>query len=137
MSEKNIDMTDRRAQRWHMDKTIPIAVIVTLVTYGLINMVAWYVFKSQVTVYMQNNDQKIAELVLAADRRNLEMRAYVNERTVDRITATQVRQMNKTTEVQINNVTNSVDRLNGSINLLNANLKEIWRALPRQESEGR
>lgn len=130
-------MTDRRAQRWHMDKTIPIAVIVTLVTYGLINMVAWYVFKSQVTVYMQNNDQKIAELVLAADRRNLEMRAYVNERTVDRITATQVRQMNKTTEVQINNVTNSVDRLNGSINLLNANLKEIWRALPRQESEGR
>ena len=121
-----MEVVDR--EKWHVGKEIPLAVIVMLIGVVLAQYVGWKIFQASVDSYIASTDDKFLELHASNNRRDVQFLRLLDERTNDRISKAEVVQMFVVKDVQIEALTNSIDRLYEASVSNNAVLQEILRS---------
>ena len=123
-----MEVVDR--ERWHVGKEIPIAVIIMVIGVGLTNFVGWKLFEGKVESYITATNDRFIELHKLIQQREIQIYKMLDEKTKDRIQKSEVIQMFAVKDVQIEALTNSINRLYEASVSNNAVLQEILRNNP-------
>ena len=123
-----MEVVDR--ERWHVGKEIPIAVIIMVLGVGLTNFVGWKLFEGKVESYITATNDRFIELHKLIQQREIQIYKMLDEKTKDRIQKSEVIQMFAVKDVQIEALTNSINRLYEASVSNNAVLQEILRNKP-------
>ena len=113
MNEETATM-DRREQRWHVGKEIPIAVIVAIGIAILSNYGMYKAFEEKMLNHIDRADEKF-----------LEMREYIDSRTSDRIHGQTVREMFRTKDAEIRALATALDKMHSTQQAHTVLLQEI------------
>ena len=123
-----MEVVDR--EKWHVGKEIPIAVIIMVLGVGLTNFVGWKLFEGKVESYITSTNGRFIELHKLIQQREIQIYKMLDEKTKDRIQKSEVIQMFAVKDVQIEALTNSINRLYEASVSNNAVLQEILRNNP-------
>lgn len=120
MSEYTSEM-DRREQKWHVGKEIPIAVIFAIVIAIISNYGMYKAFEQKMLSHIDRTDEKF-----------IEMRAYVDSRTADRIYGQTVREMFRTKDAEIKSLADAIDKMHTTQQAHTVILQEILREVNKK-----
>lgn len=113
--------TDRRKENWHMEKGVPLALIVTVL----------FAFGANIYTYASTM-QEIKSFMKLTDQRFADQDEKIREGTADRIYRSTVLAMFETRDAKINNVAESITSLSTTIGSNTVLLQQILREMPRK-----
>lgn len=116
----NDDTTEDR-RGWHVDKAIPVAVLVSIGVLFAAGITGFTVLQTEFKEYRVSNDARIVEL-----RKDLE------ERTKDRIHGSTVDAMFRSRDVEIRALKEAMTDVSSKVSENNRLLHQIWREIPRK-----